>query len=454
MDASTLLLELLLELKTLVGAAYVRMPELSEVMPLPADWANRPLATVMPGSVEDIGQVVRAVESAGVSLVMVGGGTQLATGNPPLANRPYLALSLQRLDRILDYQPDDMTITCEPGVTLARVQKQLAARRQFLPLDVALPEQATLGGIVASNQSGFWRLGYGTPRDLVIGTRAIMTDGTEIKGGGKVVKNVAGYDVCKLFTGSWGTVGIITEVTFKVYPLPEGERLLRLNAPDMVTAARAGLAIHHSQLAPTSLIATNEFDTEIYSGIDNEPGRTCLLIRLQGPEDRMDWQTTEMGLRAVEAGLSAPEVVDASLLQALRNTLGRLSAPIPEQTTLAGRIACLPADAAMLLQNLQTIHGIALTVDCAMGIIHFAVAAKSQKPFAHGPSITAAVPTTANLLWTHIDSNSAANFSESASVKNIDRWGNTRETTALLRAMKQTLDPKGTFNPGRFVGGI
>lgn len=449
MDASTLLLEL----TTLVGAAYVRAPELSAATTLPASWTHRPLAIVMPGNVVEIAAVVRAVEAAGVSLVIIGGGTQLATGNPPRDDRPYLALSLQRLDKILDYQPDDMTITCEPGVTLALVQEQLALRRQFLPLDVALPDQATLGGIVAANQSGFWRLGYGTPRDLVIGIRAIMTDGTEIKGGGKVVKNVAGYDVCKLFTGSWGTVGIITEITFKVYPLPEGERVLRLNAPDIVTAARIGLAIHHAQLAPTSLIATNEFDI------------ACLLIRLQGPEDRMDWQTLEMGRWASEAGLSAPEVVEVGLLWALLKRLGRLSLQTQGENILAGRIACLPIDAALLVQKLQTIPGISLTVDCAMGILHFAIAntlygplEDSLKNISAGTLsgediirvITAAVPTTANLLWTHIN----ANFSESASMQNINRWGDTRETTTLLRALKQSLDPKGTFNPGRFVGGI
>ena len=153
-----------------------------------------------------------------------------------------------------------MTITCEPGVTLSALQAHLATRRQFLPSTClclrGLRWAASSPPIRAASVAGVRRA-----RDLVIGIRAIMTGGTQVKGGGKVVKNVAGYDVCKLFTGAWGTAGVITEITFKVYPLPEGERLLWMPAPDIATAARAGFALHQAQLAPTALLATNEFST-------------------------------------------------------------------------------------------------------------------------------------------------------------------------------------------------
>ena len=161
-----------------------------------------------------------------------------------------------------------------------------------------------MGGIVSANQGGFRRAAYGTSRDLVIGVRAIMTGGMQVKGGGKVVKNVAGYDVCKLFTGAWGTAGLLTELTFKVYPLPEGERLLWMPAPDIATAARAGFALHQAQLAPTALLATNEFVLEFNR---DSGGKAGLIALLQGPAARMDWQTGEIGRMAGEAGLNAPE---------------------------------------------------------------------------------------------------------------------------------------------------
>src|SRR5205085_10716071 len=131
-------------------------------------------------------------------------------------------------------------------------------RRQFVPLDAPLPERATLGGLVSTNAAGLWRPTYGTPRDLLIGLRVVMTRGESIKGGGRVVKNVAGYDVCKLFTGAWGTLGVLTELSFKVRPLPETVRTLAWEAPDLVTAAHIGLSLHHTRLAATFLLATNE----------------------------------------------------------------------------------------------------------------------------------------------------------------------------------------------------
>ena len=113
--------------------------------------------------------MVRACEAAGASLVVAGGGTQLHTGYAPRQDKPYILLFTDRMNRILDYQPDDMTVTCEPGVTLDALAQTLAAHRQFLPLDVPLPASATVGGVVSTNQAGFRRLLYGTPRDLVIG---------------------------------------------------------------------------------------------------------------------------------------------------------------------------------------------------------------------------------------------------------------------------------------------
>ena len=198
---------LLAELTARIGGENVLAHAVAAGVALPAAWAHAPFATLLPGSVEETADVVRLLEAAGAALIVSGGGTQIQTGYPPAGEKPYTLLLTRRLNHILDYQPEDMTVTCEPGVTLETLQRALHEQRQFLPLDAPLPQQATMGGIVSTNQSGFRRMMYGAARDLVIGVRAVMTEGAEVKGGGKVVKNVAGYDVCKLFTGAWGTAG-------------------------------------------------------------------------------------------------------------------------------------------------------------------------------------------------------------------------------------------------------
>ena len=440
---------LLAELAGVAGGANVSAWDVSADggrFALCADWPRVPLGVVTPQNEDETARVVRVCEAANAALVMAGGGTQLHTGYRPRQDRPYLLLSTARMNRILDYQPDDMTVTCEPGVTLDALAQTLAAHRQFLPLDVPLPASATVGGVVSTNQSGFRRAMYGMPRDLVIGIRAVLTGGAQIKGGGKVVKNVAGYDVCKLFTGGWGTVGVLTEVTFKVYPQPEQQRLLRLAAPDLDIAAQTGLALHHAQLAPASLLVTNEWDTAQFR-ISDPPNASCLLVLLQGPADRMDWQTMEIGRRSGEAGLAAPEVLPPAALAALRDRQARVGM----DTRIAARIACLLADMPPLLAGLQNLPDLRLTADCAMGTVQ---AATSEPDADFLRTLLSNVPHSANLLWTRLDAASSPPAGLQDLLDGLNVWGNTRETALLQRGLKQAIDPLGTFSPGRFVGRI
>ena len=449
---------LLAELADIVGGGNVVSAETFAAGLGSVDWPIPPLRVVLPGSVDETASVVRACEAAGAALVVVGGGTQLHTGYAPRRDKPYLWLSTARMNRILDYQPDDMTVTCEPGVTLDTLAHTLAAQRQFLPLDAPLPRRATVGGVVSTNAGGFRRLLYGAARDLVIGVRAVMTGGTQVKGGGKVVKNVAGYDVCKLFTGGWGTAGILTEITFKVYPLPKGQRLLRLAAPDLATAARVGLALHHAQLAPAALLVTNELDEngighheftqhQVNDGSRDVLFAPCLLALLQGPSDRMNWQAAEIARRGSEAGLGAQEPLPLASLDSLRDWQARSY----NDTPVAARIACLLTDMPPLLAELQNLSGSRVTADCALGIVNIA-AYESYANFVK--TLNAAVPDTANLRWTRLDPALSRDAELHSLLADINVWGDTRETAALQRALKRAIDPKDTFSPGRFVGRI
>ena len=373
-------------------------------------------------------RIVRIAEEFGAALLPCGGATQLHTGYPPPPETPMLLLQTGRLDRILDHQPDDLTVTCEAGVTLAQLQQALSGHRQQLALDTPLPERATLGGIVSTNASGFWRPAYGTPRDLLIGLRAVMTEGKEVKGGGKVVKNVAGYDLCKLFTGAWGTLGVITELTFKVRPVPEASRALAWEAPDLATAARIGLSLHHTRLAATFLLATNE-----------RRNRPELLLGLQGTAARVAWQAEEFTRLAAEAGLTAPpqEVAPADL-----KTLGDRQARAEPSIRFAARIACLPTELPAFLSRLEALPPLALTAQCASGSLTLTAEDASLVKL-----IDALRPKEANRVWIRIE----AGLVEQETVA---VWGETREDFTLQRALKRALDPKGTFSPGRFLGKI
>jgi glycolate dehydrogenase FAD-binding subunit len=180
---------------------------------------SAPMPLLRPGSALEMAEIVRRAAAAGQALYPVGGRTMLGLGMPP--ERTGWAVDTRALSAVIDYPARDMTITVEAGIPLARLQATLAAENQRLPIDVPQPESATLGGALATNASGPGRLGYGTLRDYVIGIRWINDEGQEVKAGGRVVKNVAGYDLCKLHVGALGTLGIITQVTLKLRPLPE-----------------------------------------------------------------------------------------------------------------------------------------------------------------------------------------------------------------------------------------
>ena len=161
----------------------------------------------------------------------------LDLGMPP---RSYdVALDLSGLNQVVDYEPNDFTITVQAGMTLAELQRHLATNGQFLPLDHPHFERATLGGICAVGRGGLRRNSFGGPRDSLIGMRMVKADGTSIKGGGKVVKNVSGYDLPKLFAGSLGTLGVIVEVTLKLRPQPASDQIVAINAPSFESALSA-----------------------------------------------------------------------------------------------------------------------------------------------------------------------------------------------------------------------
>ncbi|MDH7499661.1 MAG: FAD-binding oxidoreductase, partial [candidate division NC10 bacterium] len=212
---------------------------------------RRPEGIVSVRSLEEAAKFLKAAGKSKISVIPRGSGTKMGWGNPPRS--ADLVLDLSGLRGILEYNPENLTVTAECGLPLSGLQEALATKGQFLPLDPPHFLSASLGGIVACNAYGPRRLIYGTARDMVLGMRVALADGSLVNLGGRCVKNVSGYDLCKLFIGSLGTLGIIGEMTFKVYPLPEQE-VIQVGA--FGEAAQAlGLAesLLHSALFPSAL---------------------------------------------------------------------------------------------------------------------------------------------------------------------------------------------------------
>ncbi|HLX41419.1 MAG TPA: FAD-binding oxidoreductase, partial [Ktedonobacteraceae bacterium] len=210
-----------------------------------------PLLVVTPDTVEEVALVVALANQHGLTLLARGGGSRMNVGGLP--GQIDVLLETSKLTHLLEYEAPDLTCHVEAGLTLAALQAQLALQGQRLALDPPDARQATLGGILASNASGPKRLRYGSARDQVIGLRVVQANGEIARSGGRVVKNVAGYDLNKLYIGSLGTLGIIVEANFKLQPLPVVERTLLLTFTNANDAMQMVIATLGSLLTPSAI---------------------------------------------------------------------------------------------------------------------------------------------------------------------------------------------------------
>ena len=214
-----------------------------------------PQWVVRPTSRREVAQILRWASSENKKLAPWGGGTQMSLGNPP--ERLDLVLDLSRLNQVVDFQPADLTVTVEAGITLESLQRHLASAGKFLPLEAPLAGRATVGGILATSSTGPLRHAYGLPRDWLIGIKVLSPAGEETKAGGRVVKNVTGYDLNKLYTGSLGTLGVIVEATFKLAPLPANQSVLVASFPSLQQGFEAGQTLLRQVFAPQGLQVIN-----------------------------------------------------------------------------------------------------------------------------------------------------------------------------------------------------
>src|SRR6476646_1853919 len=220
----------------------------------------QPRLVLEPANEQQLAAALHLANDANLAVIPRGGGTKLAWGNPP--SRADLILSTARLNKIIEHVWADLTVSVEAGCTIQKLQSALAQHGQRLALDPLWSGQATIGGVLSTNDSGSLRLRFGPLRDLIIGVTIALPDGTLASSGGKVVKNVAGYDLPKLVTGAFGTLGVITRAVFRVHPLPRNMRTLSISAGPLEKMQQVILAVQDSQLAHTALQARIAQDAE------------------------------------------------------------------------------------------------------------------------------------------------------------------------------------------------
>jgi glycolate oxidase FAD binding subunit len=408
-----------------------------------------PEAVVFPGSKEEVAAILVLAADAGIPVMPWGGGSSLGLGSPPA--RLGLVIGLKRLDRILEHVPGDLTVTVEAGITLGALQSALGKHGQWLSLDPAYPERATLGGILASNASGPRRHLYGTCRDLLIGLTVAGADGAFVHGGGKVVKNVAGYDLPKLYIGSFGTLGILVEATLKLRPRPDLDRLVIARFGRFADGGAAARAIMASDLIPSAL---DLLDAEAARALGWGATGGALLIGVDGIREQVEWQCGEIARLVGPLGASAPEVVDGPARDQAwraRGELGRAGMPdvaaIMKWGVLPTRLPELMETGAAIARR----NGLRAALAAHAGVgIATAVLAGS------GADADAAVRTLDE--WRDmVDGAGGHAILEWAPLGVKERvavWDEPGPAYRLMKALKDRLDPRGILNPGRFVGGI
>ncbi len=408
-----------------------------------------PRLLIQPTSVDALSQVVAFANQHNLSIVARGGGSRMNLGG--LAEHIDILVETNQLDHLLEHEGPDLTCHVEAGMTLATLQKALARQGQRLSLDPPDAEQSTIGGILASNASGPKRLRYGTARDLLIGLRVVQASGDIARSGGRVVKNVAGYDLNKLYIGSLGTLGIIVEANFKLHPLPAAERTLLLTYTNVQDAMQTVLAIIGSQLTPGALelIDTDAAnDISDFFGLRLPTSGYTLAVNFEGSNLTIDRQMHETRLLARHQNALMGEDLQGEVQQRFWQVIREHM-----QGTLTCKVALLPAQITIYLQQLEQVcrrHNLdaATIAHAGNGILYIEL-----RPADAVPRLVEAIAE----LRTSAREMRGSLVIERCPVelkRRVSIWGEPGADFAMMQRLKQQFDPKRTFVGGRFLGGL
>ena len=408
-----------------------------------------PKAVVSPGSVEEVSKLLAYASTEKLAVVPRGNGTKMAQGGVP--RKLDVVLSVLRINRITEHDVPNLSLSVEAGITLSAVQEKLAGtgKGSFLPLDPPYTEKATIGGIIATNGSGPRRYIYSTARDLLLGLKVVSPNGDIVAFGGKTVKNVSGYDMTKLMIGSWGALGVITEITTKLLPLPEASATLLVSFENLAKAGSLTRKVLHSALLPSAM----ELMDGKAAGQLGEKGKYLAAFNLEGVGEAVERQVAEIGEMGKKEG-----AIDTKILKGqeertfwirVRDFALATKAPvilksnfvISKQTEILGNY-----------ENWAQAAGIgsAFIGHAGSGILTTYIlengVAKTD------PLVDLIDKFTAEAV--KHDGNLVVESCPTELKAKISVWGRPRTDYVVMRRLKEKVDPVGVLNPGRFVGGL
>jgi len=428
-----------------------------------------PAVAVRPGSSEEVVEIVKYAAAEKLALIASGARTKVGIGSPP--SRYEIALDMSRLNRILAYDPGDLTLSVEGGVPLRTVASALAEHRQFLPLSVPYFDRATVGGTIASGVDTPLRQFYGTARDYVLGMEFVIGEGVRSKSGGNVVKNVTGYDLHKLMIGALGTLGVITRVNFKTFPMPVSSRGFVATFENLDRAIDMRNRVAQSPLTPMTFDLLSPGAAGLFANPASErltkspmppnvlsPSRWALTIGYSGKDAVLARYEAELRRMAAESAAHNVTVV-ADRIRATAFAHKREFIPIALEASPATtivKISVLPArlkdalTAAIKAADANQLPSAAMAK--SLGVIYFALLPPDRSQASHRQVVAA----TNQILAADasLGANTTIPWCPPEWKSALKVWGPERRDLAEMQKVKKVFDPLGIFSPGRFIGGI
>jgi glycolate dehydrogenase FAD-binding subunit len=417
-----------------------------------------PTAVLRPGSAAEIPGILRFAAAERLAVIATGGRTKLGVGMPP--ERYDLALDLGRMNRVLAYDPGDLTLGVEPGLRFAELSARLAAERQFLPLAPAFADRATLGGITGAGADSPLRHGYGRARDYLLGMEFVTGGGVAAKSGGRVVKNVTGYDLHKLLVGSLGTLAVITRINFRTFPLPSEQRAFVASFEDAAGALAICDELARSQLQPRLVEAANPATGRLFAAASarvpeeswavaiDVGGQAALVERHAREIERMASKAHATEFYSLEGGARE------ALLGAIREFARIVQEAFPRVAIF--RIAALPTAMPGLVGQIGTMaerQGLqAAILVRAAGVIYTALPPPAEES-GEGGRMEAACR---ELMEASLRAGAKPMIERCpVEVKRaVNVWPPSGDELEIARRLKKAFDPQGVLAPGRFQGGL
>jgi glycolate oxidase FAD binding subunit len=450
-------------LETVIGASHVNGS--SELCAKFAVDDVVPSVIARPTSSAEVGEIVRFVKSEKLALIPCGNRTKVVIGMPP--GHYHIALDMTGLKQIAYYDPADLTLSVDAGMNLAQLEEALAQQQQFVPLAVPFFDECTVGGAIASNIASSLRPGYGSARDFLLGAEFVNGAGTFTKSGGRVVKNVTGYDLHKLLIGSLGTLGAITRINFRTFPLPEGYGHLVSTFSTVDSVVRFQETVVKSALTPSSFDMLGPEAAQAVAGfkVNRDSalapwfthGAWHVCVGFEGAELILRRYSSDLVRYAEKCGASSYHLLEKSeeksLRVRLRELVNLLSGSGPAATIFKINVLPIfPPD----VSDLCTLAA-RFSIPCCIfasssGPLYFAL-----QPDDLGDKTIGLLAHIASGVFEYAAAhNGSASilFSPTALKRVVNVWGPTRNDAALMRRIKNAFDPENIFAPGRFVAGV